>query len=314
MKALIGHTGFVGSNIASQANFEKCYNSKNIHEIENSKFDLVVCAGVSAVKWYANKHPEEDLERINSLIAHLKTVKAKRFVLISTIDVYEDPVGVTEDTFPIVEQQDAYGQNRYYLEKWVASYFDTHHIIRLPALFGTGLKKNFIYDMLTIIPSIIVPQKWEELRVNMPEHLFQTLSSAYTVGTNDNFVFDQSIDTQKRKEIKSGLEAYGFTSLNFTDNRSVFPYYDMKNIWKDIEKTIEENLSLINLSVEPLSCDLVAKEVFNKTFSNQLTSKTPLYYDMKSKHAHLWGGEEGYLYSKAQTLEGLKVYVQSCSE
>ena len=37
---LIGYTGFVGSNLNSQAQFENLYNSKNIDTIENQEFDF----------------------------------------------------------------------------------------------------------------------------------------------------------------------------------------------------------------------------------------------------------------------------------
>ena len=58
--ALIGHTGFVGSNLASQHGYTDCFNSRNIGEIAGRCYDTVVCAGVQAVKYWANQHPEED--------------------------------------------------------------------------------------------------------------------------------------------------------------------------------------------------------------------------------------------------------------
>ena len=36
MNALIGYTGFVGSNISNQIKFDFLFNSKNIHEILNN--------------------------------------------------------------------------------------------------------------------------------------------------------------------------------------------------------------------------------------------------------------------------------------
>ncbi len=40
MRALIGHTGFVGSNLLKQAEFDRCYNSKNIEEIVDEQFEF----------------------------------------------------------------------------------------------------------------------------------------------------------------------------------------------------------------------------------------------------------------------------------
>lgn len=146
-KALIGYTGFVGSNLNRKMDFSHRYNSKNISEIDGNEFDLLVCAGVPAIKWLANKEPENDRKHIDGLVEHLETIRVKKFVLISTIDVYPDPVDVDETTKIDIDTCHAYGRHRLQLEKLISEKFDTH-IIRLPGLFGKGLKKNIIYDFL----------------------------------------------------------------------------------------------------------------------------------------------------------------------
>ena len=70
--ALIGNTGFVGSNLLRTKNFTHLFNSTNIHQIVNADFSEVICAGVSAAKWQANLYPEKDIENINKLIEFLK--------------------------------------------------------------------------------------------------------------------------------------------------------------------------------------------------------------------------------------------------
>ena len=45
MKALVGYTGFVGSNIYTSGEFDAVYNSKNIEEAFGTKPDLLVYAG-----------------------------------------------------------------------------------------------------------------------------------------------------------------------------------------------------------------------------------------------------------------------------
>lgn len=144
---LIGYTGFVGSNLLRQHPFDELYNSKNIQDIRGRAFDLLVCAGVSAVKWKANQEPEADWAGIQKLLDPLLTVQAKELVLISTVDVYPNPVGVNELTVIITEEYPAYGKNRLRLERMVRQQFPQVHILRLPALYGQGLKKNFIFDL-----------------------------------------------------------------------------------------------------------------------------------------------------------------------
>ena len=147
-RALIGHTGFVGSNLLAQQQFGALYNSSSIGGIDGRRFHDVVCAGVSAVKWWANQNPAEDLLRIEGLIAHLDTIETDNFTLVSTVDVYGTPVGVTEADQPATEGLHAYGANRLLLERWVSDRFISHQIVRLPALFGAGLKKNAIFDLM----------------------------------------------------------------------------------------------------------------------------------------------------------------------
>lgn len=148
VRALIGHTGFVGSNLIGQQGFDKLYNSTSIGQIDGDHFTDVICAGVGAVKWWANQNADEDRARIEGLIAHLDTITTDNFTLISTIDVYGSPIGVSEADQPILEGLHAYGSNRAMLERYVSDRFANHQIVRLPALFGAGLKKNAIYDLM----------------------------------------------------------------------------------------------------------------------------------------------------------------------
>jgi hypothetical protein len=146
--ALIGFSGFVGSTLLKQAHFSELYRSTNIHEIENREFDVVICAGAPAQKWVANRDPVDDKKKIDSLIVHLRTVKCKTFILISTVDVFKEPIGVDEST-PVEETGlHAYGLHRRLLEKFVEQHFSSCLIVRLPGLVGPGLRKNVIFDFL----------------------------------------------------------------------------------------------------------------------------------------------------------------------
>lgn len=144
--ALIGYTGFVGGTLRKQALFDELYRSTSIEKIRGKSFDMVVCAGAPAQKWLANRDPEEDRRKIESLIDCLRATSAKEFVLISTVDVFGNPNGVDEGTQIDEEGLHAYGLHRRLLEKFVASHFPRHLIVRLPGLVGPGLRKNVIYD------------------------------------------------------------------------------------------------------------------------------------------------------------------------
>lgn len=145
--ALIGYTGFVGSNLLRQRPFDDCFNSSNIGQIVDRCFDLVIVAGARAEKWKANADPERDLDNIERLIRALSRVEARKVVVISTVDVFIEPVGVNEDSPTPMQPLHAYGRHRRRLEEVISARFDAH-VIRLPGLYGEGLKKNVIFDFL----------------------------------------------------------------------------------------------------------------------------------------------------------------------
>jgi nucleoside-diphosphate-sugar epimerase len=148
MSALIGSSGFVGGHLQKDFEFNHKYNRSNISEIQNLSTDLLVCAGLPAEKWKANSDPESDWSNMAILAQKISTVTAERAILISTIDVYQPAIDVTEDVKPNYDGEDAYGRNRAWFEAFFASQFTDAIIIRLPGLFARNLRKNFIYDLV----------------------------------------------------------------------------------------------------------------------------------------------------------------------
>lgn len=146
--ALIGHTGFVGGNLRAQGPFTEFFNTQNLESIAGREYDLVVSAGAPAAKWIANQKPEEDKASLARLTRALEKVRAKRFVLISTVDVYPKPVDVAETTAIDATALQPYGRHRLELEQFVSSHFPRSTRVRLPGLFGPGLKKNVVFDFL----------------------------------------------------------------------------------------------------------------------------------------------------------------------
>lgn len=144
--ALLGFSGFVGSTLLRQRTFDGLFRSSNIEDVNQQDYDLVVCAAAPAKKWLANKEPEKDKAGIDRLCTALASMKCKRFVLISTVDVFRDAQGVDEDTNIEEEALAPYGLHRRQLERFVESSFPSHHIIRLSGLVGPGLTKNAIFD------------------------------------------------------------------------------------------------------------------------------------------------------------------------
>lgn len=157
--AIVGSTGFVGSHIVQWIPLADCYRSSNISNICGKTYDTVFCSCVPAVKWIANKDPDCDARTIQTIKEHLSKVRCtKRFVLISTIDVHDhtncragEAVDSEDGGWDLTKE--SYGSHRFEFEQWCLSNINggcSVYIIRLPALFGFGLRKNIIFDLLTL--------------------------------------------------------------------------------------------------------------------------------------------------------------------
>ncbi len=149
-RALVGHTGFVGGLLERAQPFDGHFNSRNVEELPERAWDEVVCAAMPAEKWRANRQPAGDAAALERLWHALDATSAGRVVLISTVDVFDPPVGHDETAPPSAGH--AYGANRAELERRVLERFEEVAVVRLPSLYGPGLKKNALYDMLQARP------------------------------------------------------------------------------------------------------------------------------------------------------------------
>jgi hypothetical protein len=247
--ALIGHTGFVGGTLLRQRPFDELYNSKNVEQIAGRSFGLLAVSAMPAAKWIANRDPAGDRAVLDRLAGCLRQTKADRVVIMSTVDVYPNPIGVDEDSPIDPAAQQTYGRNRLLLEKIAAEHFPRVLVVRLPGLFGEGLKKNAVYDLL------------------------------------------HNNDVHK-------IHAGG-----------VFQFYNLDHLWRDVQTANDAELPLVNFATEPVSVRDVARAAFGLDFTID-TGQPPARYDMRTKHATLFGGRDGYLSSREQVLADLKAFVE----
>jgi nucleoside-diphosphate-sugar epimerase len=145
---LLGSDGFVGQTICKGKNEIKKFNRVNMHELFAEKLNFLIISAVSAEKWRANSDPSADKEKIEILIRFLERIRTNKVVLISTIDVFGPNFEFNEDSSSLKVVPTPYGQNRNFLERRVSEIFKDSSILRLPGLFGPGLKKNLLFDIL----------------------------------------------------------------------------------------------------------------------------------------------------------------------
>lgn len=147
-RAIVGTTGFVGGNLRRQWSFDDFYSSRDSSTMSGRHYSLVAFAAARAEKWRANADPDADSAHISRLEDLLRSFTTDRLLLISTIDVYPRPFGVTEqDDVTDADVGQPYGRHRRRLEQTAVALHPTT-IVRLPGLFGDGLKKNVIFDLL----------------------------------------------------------------------------------------------------------------------------------------------------------------------
>ena len=123
-------------------------------------------------------------------------------------------------------------------------------IIRLPGLFGKGLKKNVIFDFL-----------------------------------------------------------HG-NRLEMIPADGVFQFYGLDRLWTDVQTARNSPLRLVNFATEPVSVREVARKVFDVEFDNAGPTQPPRY-DVRSIHAELFGGRQGYIQDSATVIASLTRYVGS---
>lgn len=247
--ALIGYTGFVGSNLARQIpNFDG-YNSQNIKNIQGKKYNLIISAGAKADRNEANNNPRSDWSGIKKLLNSLSKVATKHFILISTIDVYPNRVNVDEDTpIKLGDLTEPYGKNRFKMELFIKRQFPKVTIVRCPNLYGDNLKKNFLYDLI------------------------------HSIG------------------------------LEYRHKDSLLQFYSLKNLWKDIQKAVEQNIDLINLAAEPILAYDIALYTLGMNFQNT-TKQPPLFFDFRTKYGKLFDSKDQYIYHKKEILKELKRFI-----
>lgn len=304
MKILVGHTGFVGSNLKAQTTFDRLYNSGNITDAFGTNPDLLVYSGVRSEKFLANSDPEKDFEILQQALDNIRKINPKKVILISTVDVYPEPIGVDENKNLADKDNQAYGKNRFWLEQQVESEFQDHLILRLPALFGPGLKKNFIYDLIHIIPAMLSAAKFAELSANE-----NWLTDHYTQQPNGFYKLNP-VDDATKADLKKRFLNLGFTALHFTDSRGVFQFYNLNDLWADIEIATKHGIRKLNLATEPVSVDEIYRSVFGKSFSNEILPAPPRY-DFYTLHAALFSDQPHYMRAKGAILEGIVQFIQS---
>ena len=127
------------------------------------------------------------------------------------------------------------------------------------------------------------------------------------------FTYKVCANEEDKNKLRKLFDEVGFSALNFTDSRSVYQFYNLKRLWKDIQRAIENNILLWHPAVEPVSAGEVYEYLTGKKFENLLNTK-PAYYNYKTYYDNIFGGSDGYICTKNEVLEDIRLFVNGKME
>ena len=242
INAIIGWSGLIGQELLLHMKESvEIFNSSTIGNIVGKSFDRIYFCGLPAEKWLINKNPEADLKNLEKVQEFLKEVSCKHFILISTIDVLD--TSYSQDENGCAYSQQPYGKHRKMMEDWVKNTQINWTIIRLPGLFGKGLKKNIIYDLIF-----------------------------------NNQIENICLDSE-------------------------FQWYNIENLYTDIENIIDSDLKIVHLFSEPVSVRDIIENYFPEN-NDKCIGKNIVKYNLKTKYK-----ETSYWKNKQEILEDIGKYI-----
>lgn len=153
---LVGHRGFVGSAIAAHLRDESVpfigIDRSNVGACRGLTTKYVIDAGGSSDRRLSDAEPLASFRlTVDRTLGLLTNLRFERFVSLSTVAVYADPLSPTrnrEDAAIDPARLSAHGLFKYLAECLVRKYAPSWTIVRLGPMVGPGLRKNSIYDLL----------------------------------------------------------------------------------------------------------------------------------------------------------------------
>lgn len=306
---LLGATGFVGSALLRQTSFDTHFHSRNVGEIEGQHFATLVCAAAPGSMLEANTAPERDREQVHALIQRLSKVHADRFILISSIAVLSDFDGQHTENTKEFQEKLAYGRHRRELEAYIEDNFANSLVVRLPALFGKGLRKNFLFDLMNPVPSFLTKERCAQLRGNLNSELSAWVDALYTPDDATGLLKLDRVSlnaNSKRAALDAAVEELNLSATQFHNRETTYQYYEIDRLWRDIETASEAGLTHLHCAAEPLKASVIHKRLTGREMP-----ETPARLhkeDMHSVHGDLWGACGPYLFDADRTLERLDAF------
>ncbi len=162
---VLGANGFIGSAIVTEIQRRGFpvipVTRKNYAGLRGTECDLLINANGNSKKYLATRQPAKEFDlSVRSVMRSLRDFKTRRYLHLSTIDVYADhsvPELNREDAPDHMAALSSYGLHKRMAELLVMKYAPAWTILRIGGCVGPGLKKNSVYDLLTGAPVRVHP-------------------------------------------------------------------------------------------------------------------------------------------------------------
>lgn len=211
--AILGANGLLGADLVT--NLQSKYiitpiTKQNYSEHKGKLFDVFVNANGNSKRFLALQNVIEDFEAsTNSVYKTIFDFNFKKYVYISSVDVYPDPSSpkrTQEDLEIKIIDQNSYGFHKYLSEQIIKKHVSDWLILRPSTILGSNLKKGPIYDILE------------------NRHLFVTLDSKLQLITSNAIA--KIIEILIKKSIKNEIvNVGGVGALSFS---KLYKFFDKK--------------------------------------------------------------------------------------
>lgn len=153
---LLGAEGFLGKAISFTLEKHKLkytpITRKNYKRFVGKSCNILINSSTNSKKFLSETDFDYDYnETVNNVLNSIKNFKFKKYILISSSDVYNEKNQLDktkENSIIDVSSLSNYAFNKYYAELLVQKKIKNWLIFRCGGLIGKGLKKNPIYDLL----------------------------------------------------------------------------------------------------------------------------------------------------------------------
>ncbi len=193
------------------------------------------------------------------------------------------------------------------------SFTDLYNSANVAALAGRG------YDLM--VCSGAPASKWKANQDPAADLAnLQALMTALNEVSVEQFILISTVDVFARpvqvdeaSPVRSmDVDPYGRhrhgNALHLTHRDSIFQFYDLSQLWRDLQIVLREAIPVIHFATGPVNAKDVAQRCFGITFDHE-TEKPAVYYDMRTRYSSLFHSSGDYLYEAEETLDRISRFV-----